>query len=390
VSRWASAAVAIVTLWLAAWIFIPAPTYFFLTFSVGAPEVSAWTILMAVFGIAIGARVARSSRVARGAVTGNAVAIALCLTVWLRIPSTIHRFDAAMRGMSAEPGTPRRAHPIVIRDLFRPIATGEARVTQRVPVMTIDGVPLSADVYQPVSDRALHPIVVQIYGGAWQRGSPDDDAVFARWLAASGYVVFAIDYRHAPRFHWPAQLDDVDSMLVWIAAHARDFGGDTARVVLLGRSAGAHLATMAAWRGAPIHVRAVVSFYGPADLIESYRRPPRPDPLNVRAVERALIGGPLESMEERYADASTVTFVRDRAVVPSLLIYGGRDNIVEARYGAKLVALLEGTGSKVAYLEIPWASHAFDAVRNGPSSQLALYYVERFLAWATGEGGDRR
>jgi hypothetical protein len=33
-------------------------------------------------------------------------------------------------------------------------------------------------------------------------------------------------------------------------------------------------------------------------------------------------------------------------------------------------------------LEIPWAEHAFDAVFNGPSNQLALYYTERFLAQA--------
>jgi hypothetical protein len=33
-------------------------------------------------------------------------------------------------------------------------------------------------------------------------------------------------------------------------------------------------------------------------------------------------------------------------------------------------------------LEIPWAENAFDAVFNGVSNQLPLYYTERFLAWA--------
>jgi hypothetical protein len=43
---------------------------------------------------------------------------------------------------------------------------------------------------------------------------------------------------------------------------------------------------------------------------------------------------------------------------------------------------LAASPTPAAALEIPWANHAFDAVFNGPSSQLALYYTERFIAWA--------
>jgi hypothetical protein len=43
---------------------------------------------------------------------------------------------------------------------------------------------------------------------------------------------------------------------------------------------------------------------------------------------------------------------------------------------------LRATGDRAILLEIPWAEHAFDAVFNGPSNQLALYYTERFLAHA--------
>jgi acetyl esterase/lipase len=197
-------------------------------------------------------------------------------------------------------------------------------------------------------------------------------------------VVFAIDYRHAPTFRWPVQIDDVNDALRWVAAHAAEYGGDTSRVVLMGRSAGAHLATYAAWFTSPIHVRGVVSYYGPADLVEAYKNPPRPDPLHVRAVEEGLIGGTLAQMPERYRDASTIYRLGEMhaPVPPTLLIYGGRDHIVEARYGARLASVIAGAGGQVAYLEIPWAEHASDAVFNGPSSQIALYHTERFIAWA--------
>ena len=97
-------------------------------------------------------------------------------------------------------------------------------------------------------------------------------------------------------------------------------------------------------------------------------------------VEEALLGAPLEQMPERYADASTITHIRagTTPLVPTLLVYGGRDHIVEPKYGAIVVEALRARGTPVAYLEIPWADHAFDEVFNGPSSQIALYYTERF------------
>src|SRR5262249_55639994 len=140
--------------------------------------------------------------------------------------------------------------------------------------------PLALDVYQP-KRRGRYPILVQIYGGAWQRGVPGDNANFATLLASHGWVVFAIDYRHAPSVRWPALLDDVDASLSWIAAHAADYDGDTSRVTLLGRSAGGHLALMAAYRQRVLNVRGVVSYYGPTDLADAYRHPPHPDPLRI-------------------------------------------------------------------------------------------------------------
>jgi acetyl esterase/lipase len=145
---------------------------------------------------------------------------------------------------------------------------------------------------------------------------------------------------------------------------------------------------LAAYRPSALRVRAVVSYYGPADLIDAYRNPPRPDPLRVRELEEALIGGTPEQLPERYAEASPITYAT-RPLPPTLLIYGRRDHSVEAKYGARLGERLAATRTPVAYLEIPWAEHAFDEVFNGPSSQVALFYTERFLAWATRRDGSR-
>ena len=382
--RWLGLTIGLAALWIAIWIYIPVPTYFLLTFSVGGPEISAWLIVAGLVGLAVSLADASTSNVARIGLGSSVVALLLSLGVWVRVPRTVREADVAMRDLSATPGTPLRGKPIVMRDLFRHVPLGRVKTTRDIVFASPGGVPLRVDVYQP-EKAGTFPILVQVYGGAWQRGVPSDKSSFATWLASSGYVVIAIDYRHAPAWRWPAQIDDVNEALRWVGAHGHEYAGDTSRIVLMGRSAGAHLATMAAWFTSPIHVRGVVSYYGPVDLTEAFKQPPRPDPLRIRSVEEALLGAPLEQMPERYADASTITHIRagTTPLVPTLLIYGGRDHIVEPKYGASVVDALRARGTPVAYLEIPWADHAFDEVFNGPSSQIALYHTERFLAKVT-------
>jgi len=382
-TRWLGLVIGITVLWFAVWIYLPAPTYFFLTFSVGAPEISAWLILASIVGLGLSLVEAGHSTVARVGAAAAGVAFLLSLGVWARVKGTIKLADDEMREMIEQPIAPLREKPIVVRDLFRHIDLGDARVTRNVPFAAPGGVQLRADIYRPARE-GTYPIVVQVYGGAWQRGAPSDFSNFATWLSSSGYVVIAIDYRHAPAWRWPTQIEDVGTALRWVGAHGSDYGGDPSRIVLIGRSAGAHLATMAAWTIGPVRVRGVISYYGPVDLVESYKNPPAPDPLNVRSVEESLIGKPLDAAPRQYADASTITHVRKGtgALPPTLLIYGGRDHIVEAKYGKTIVNALRARGTQVGYIEIPWADHAFDEVFNGPSSQIALYYTERFIAWA--------
>ncbi len=379
--RWLALAVALCTLWIAVWIVLPPPNYFLLRFAVGAPELSAWLIVASIVGLAIAIPHASASMSARLSIAACTISIFLAASVFLRFGASVRRFDEATRALSAEPAAPLRRRRLSVVDLFRGIPSGKAKITRGIVFASPDGQRLTLDAYQP-ENSGTHPVVVQIYGGAWRNGAPGDFANFAQWLAGGGYSVFSIDYRHSPQWRWPAHLDDVNTALAWIAAHAAEYGGDTSRVVLIGRSAGAHLALLAAYRPASLKVRGVVGFYAPVDLADAYRNPPRPDPLDIRSVEHAFIGGTPETMSESYAAASPISYAKAH-VPPTLLVFGGRDNIVEPRYGRRLRDTLAASGNQVAYLEIPWAEHAFDEVFNGPSSQLALFYTERFIAAVT-------
>lgn len=397
-------AAAVVVCLLALWIVVPPPHRIFLPLAVGAPELSPWLALASLVVLLPTLLIVRRAGWIGGAALAVAVvSLALSASPLVRLSAARQRYDAAMRATLGDNYEDRlippaiapnlRPAPFVTSDFVHGIDTGGVQVIHVVEGSIVEEVPLRIDVYQPphairptrTSAPPLtgrYPIVVQIYGGSWQRGTPDDDGAFASALAATGFVVFAIDYRHAPQWHWPAQLDDVREGLEWVATHAPEFDGDITRAALLGRSAGAQLALVAAYdrRRGPgaVNVKAVVSFYGPVDLAEGWRQPPFPDPLDVRSILQAYLGGTPDQVLPAYRAASPVTYVAPTAPA-TLLIHGTRDHIVEARFSRDLDRRLREAGARAVLIEIPWAEHAFDSIPSGISGQLALYYTQRFL-----------
>jgi acetyl esterase/lipase len=375
---WLVLAMSAVVLFVAVWILIPAPNELLLPLGVGAPEVSPVLLVISVVLMAAASLYARPVGTARLALVLSTVSAVLCLWPLVRVPSTLRRFDETMKQTL---GVDVAGRPVSYAALFRPPKALASHVVRGVPVAERDGKTLSLDIYRPSAGTGPFPVLVQIYGGAWQRGAPSDNEWFARYFASRGYVVLAVDYRHAPQWQWPAQLNDVRSALEWIASHAKEFEGDSRRMVLLGRSSGAQLALMAAYQETSPSIRAVVSLYGPVDLAEGWRHPPAPDPLHVRNILEAYLGGTPDQLPKRYREASPVTYAT-RKLPPTLLIYGRRDHIVEARFGEELHRALQHARTTSVLLELPWSEHAFDLIPNGLGGQIALYYTERFISWA--------
>jgi acetyl esterase/lipase len=362
---WVIFAAAAALLFLTVWILIPAPVPLLLPLAVGAPEASPVLLVVGMLVAAIAGRYARHSRIARAGVVIAVAAALLSLVPVVQLPVALSRFDHAIANTTAPPPAEM---------------PGDVRVTRGVPFVKGE-VNLSLDVYQPPV-AGTYPVIMQIYGGSWQRGAPASQEWFSRYFAARGYVVVAIDYRHAPEWIWPEQLDDVHAGLYWIRNEAPRFDADPSRIVVVGRSAGAQLAMRLAYRKeAPSAIRAVVNYYGPVDLAHGWRYPPRPDPVNVRGILEAFIGGTPDRKPEHYKHASPISYVSQTSA-PTLSLYGARDHIVDARYGRMLDAALNKAGATSVLLELPWAEHSFDAVPNGMGRYVALKYTERFIAWA--------
>jgi acetyl esterase/lipase len=371
----------------------PAPVPILLLAGALAPEISP---LLVAWGAAVAAlsRVrAFGRRTCSALLVCGAATAALALPPLVQLPAAERAFDGAMRaGLGARyrdrvPAAARRAMrpaPFRARDVISPLLSGEGaagvRVVRDLAFAAPGGVRLLLDVYEPPQPGA-RPTLVVIPGGGWRSSDRRQGEPLQRYMAARGYLVVAVSYRHAPDARFPAQLQDVRSALAFVRANAGALRVDTARVALVGASAGAHLALLAAYEPGAPPVRAVVNYYGPSDLAAGYRDPPEPDPYDVRRVLADLLGGSPDQLPERYDAASPVRHAR-ADVPPTLHVYGGRDHIVKPRFGRELHERLRAAGATSVYLELPWSEHGFNALLSGLGGQLSLYYSERFLAWA--------
>ncbi len=106
---------------------------------------------------------------------------------------------------------------------------------------------LPARVYRPAGVQGPLPVLVWLHGGGWVLGSIETHDNLCRYLAQEGpLLVISIDYRLAPEAKAPAQQQDAMAGLRWVAAHAAALGGDPARLIVGGDSAGGNLAALAA------------------------------------------------------------------------------------------------------------------------------------------------
>lgn len=102
---------------------------------------------------------------------------------------------------------------------------------------------LKCDLYIP-EGQGPFPAIIAVHGGAWRMGTKFALLRHAWLMAQSGYVVVAIDYRHAPEYPFPAQVHDCKHAVRWTKANASKYKIDASRIGAFGYSAGGHLVSI--------------------------------------------------------------------------------------------------------------------------------------------------
>jgi acetyl esterase/lipase len=232
--------------------------------------------------------------------------------------------------------------------------------------------------YYPSQLAGKKPCVIVVHGGSWAKGDKEQLPELNSYLARKGYNIASIDYRMAPKYLNPAPVSDIKEALKYLCGHADELKIDTNNFVLLGRSAGAQIALLAAYTLHDKSIKGVIDFYGPADMVWGYSLPANPWVMDSRGVMEAYLGGTYDNLPQNYVASSPLEFV-DRNTIPTLIIHGGNDVLVAYEHSRRLDLKLEQYNVKHYWLKLPWATHGFDFILNGPGGQLSTYTAERFL-----------
>ena len=210
------------------------------------------------------------------------------------------------------------------------------------------------------------PLAVLIHGGCWRArfGSLAAMAPLANALAAEGVATWNIEYRRVgdEGGGWPGTFSDVAAATDYVKALAKEHPVDASHVVVLGHSAGAHLALWTAaraklppssplYRESPLPLRGVVALGGPADLRELAGA----DRVCGRGTLEQLAGGTLEAVPDHYAQVSPAALLP--LGVRQLLVTGSDDRLVPTRLLAPYELAARAAGDDVKLREVEGANH---------------------------------
>ncbi|HLJ34190.1 MAG TPA: alpha/beta hydrolase [Ktedonobacteraceae bacterium] len=127
---------------------------------------------------------------------------------------------------------------------------------QTVTYCSPDNIPQLMDIYTPLyipGNRPM-PVVEMVHGGGWTGGSKatidtlepiPEIATVMHGLLARGFIVTAVNYRLAPQYKFPANIEDVKCSIRYLRAHSAQYHLDPNRIGLMGSSAGGHLVSLA-------------------------------------------------------------------------------------------------------------------------------------------------
>jgi acetyl esterase/lipase len=249
-----------------------------------------------------------------------------------------------------------------------PLQAGDAMIKSEKKIVygKGDDVDLELDLAMPAEGKGPFPAVVCIHGGGWKAGNRQQLVELTEVFAKNNFVAVTISYRFAPKYQFPAQIEDCKAAVRWMRANAGKYNIDSDRIGAVGFSAGAHLSCLLGTAdetaglegkgGNPkqsTKVQAVVSFFGPTDFtIKTWSK----DVENRFLVP--FLGGTLEEKKDQYRKCSPIIYC-SKNNPPFLFFHGTEDPLVGIENSQKMAKKLRELGVSAELVTMEGDGHGW-------------------------------
>ena len=238
---------------------------------------------------------------------------------------------------------------------------GSYRVVPNITYLIANNWEAKLDVYQARDATTPNPTLVYFHGGGWVAGSKEASSLTFLPFLSMGWNVVNVEYRLAKVSLAPAAVQDALCALRWVYRNAKEYNVDSNRLVLMGNSAGGHLALTTGMSPASesldslcpgseeLNVAAIINWYGITDVNELLAG------ANVRSFAIAWLGG-MANREEIAKRVSPLTYVR-AGLPPIISIQGDADPTVPYAQNVRLHQALDKAGIRNELVTIPGGKH---------------------------------
>ena len=226
------------------------------------------------------------------------------------------------------------------------------QIENDILIASVDGKDLYADICHPINKSNLVPAIIFFPGGSWFTANRANlKERFAIPLAKRGYVCITGEYRVTEEASWPAQILDVQKYILWTRCNSNKLNINSSKIAVAGKSAGGHLALLAAgFSGNPDNatVNAVIGISAVSDLGEVIGRSDLAPVLGDNpTVEKIDSANPIKTVTSRYP--------------PTILFHGTSDDRVHHSMTLRMYDKLESNGVPADLNLYAGQNHSFDS-----------------------------